>query len=199
MIEKRRGLGSDLAKIDAHKITDEEYEEIPEVTEEWFEKADLYEGDKLIRRGRPPTEAPKQAVSIRLSPDVLEHFRDTSILERAKQWLKPGGQVVASTGNIALWFMRLALLSGRFQYTPRGILDETHAKLYTHDSFHALIKQAGYNVTHEDYSVIPIEKLVQSVPSLEKAVVMFDSLQYALARSRPELFAYQFVLQAQPV
>ena len=131
--------------------------------------------------------------------DVLEHLRDTSILERAKQWLKPGGQVIASTGNIALWFMRLALLSGRFQYTPRGILDETHTKLYTHDTFRALIKQAGYDVTHEDYSVIPIEKLVQSVPSLEKAVVMFDSFQYTLARSRPELFAYQFVIQAQPV
>lgn len=26
-------------------------------------------------RGRPPTEAPKQAVSIRLDADVLEHYK----------------------------------------------------------------------------------------------------------------------------
>ncbi len=26
-------------------------------------------------RGRPPTEAPKRAVSIRLDPDVLAHFK----------------------------------------------------------------------------------------------------------------------------
>jgi uncharacterized protein (DUF4415 family) len=31
----------------------------------------------LIRRGRPKKEAPKVAVSIRLSPDVLERFKST--------------------------------------------------------------------------------------------------------------------------
>jgi SAM-dependent methyltransferase len=134
-----------------------------------------------------------------LFADVLEHLRDTSILSRAKQWLKPGGQIVASTGNVALWFMRGALLTGRFRYAPRGILDETHVKLYTRDTFRELIEQAGYGISHEDYSVIPIEKLAQSVASLEKTVVMLDSLQYALARARPGLFAYQFVMQARPV
>jgi hypothetical protein len=29
--------------------------------------------------------------------------------------------------------------------------------------------------------------------------VLIDSVQYALARSRPELFAYQFVVQAEPL
>jgi 2-polyprenyl-3-methyl-5-hydroxy-6-metoxy-1,4-benzoquinol methylase len=133
-----------------------------------------------------------------LFADVLEHLRDTGILTRAKQWLKPGGHIVASTGNVALWFMRLALLTGRFRYSPRGILDETHVKLYTQDTFRELVQQAGYAITQEDFSVIPIEKLAQSVPALEKAIVMFDSLQYALARSRPGMFAYQFVIQAQP-
>jgi 2-polyprenyl-3-methyl-5-hydroxy-6-metoxy-1,4-benzoquinol methylase len=133
-----------------------------------------------------------------LFADVLEHLRDTSILSRAKEWLKPGGQIVASTGNVALWFMRLSLMGGRFRYAPRGILDETHVKLYTRDTFRELVESAGYNVEREDYSVIPIEKLAQSIPSFEKAVVMFDSLQYALARSRPEMFAYQFVVRAQP-
>lgn len=75
MTQKKRALGSDLRKFDAHEITAEEYEEIPELTKEWFEQGDLYHGDKLIRRGRPPSKAPKEAVSIRLSPDVLEHFR----------------------------------------------------------------------------------------------------------------------------
>jgi uncharacterized protein (DUF4415 family) len=30
-----------------------------------------------IRRGRPPLEAPKQAIKLRLDPDVVEHFRAT--------------------------------------------------------------------------------------------------------------------------
>jgi uncharacterized protein (DUF4415 family) len=51
-------------------------DEAPELTEEWFATADLYEGDKLVRRGgRPRKAAPKEAVNIRLDPDVLAHFR----------------------------------------------------------------------------------------------------------------------------
>jgi len=33
------------------------------------------DGDKLIRPGRPKSDAPKLATSIRLDPDVLEHYR----------------------------------------------------------------------------------------------------------------------------
>ena len=75
MTERKRVPGTDLKKFDAHEITAEEYEEIPELTEGWFRSADLYRGGKLVRRGRPPSKAPKEAVSIRLSPDVLAHFR----------------------------------------------------------------------------------------------------------------------------
>jgi 2-polyprenyl-3-methyl-5-hydroxy-6-metoxy-1,4-benzoquinol methylase len=129
--------------------------------------------------------------------DVLEHLRDTSILDRCRQWLAPGGKVIASTGNIALWFMRLQLLAGRFQYAPKGILDETHVKLYTRDTFRQLVIQAGFDVTHEDYSVIPIEKLAEAIPSLHPAISVVDSVQHMLARWRPELFAYQFVVEGQ--
>ena len=51
-------------------------EDAPELTEEWFAKADLYEAGKLIRRGgRPKKAMPKEAVSLRLDPDVVAHFR----------------------------------------------------------------------------------------------------------------------------
>ena len=50
--------------------------EAPELTDDWFAKADLYQGQKLVRRGgRPKTAAPKEAVNIRLDPDLLAHFR----------------------------------------------------------------------------------------------------------------------------
>lgn len=75
MSGRKRSSRTDLAAVDAHEITPEEYAEIPELTDEWFEKADQYRGGKLVRRGRPPSEAKKEAVSIRLSQDVLKHFR----------------------------------------------------------------------------------------------------------------------------
>lgn len=78
MTENRKRIGSDLKRVDAHVIQPHEYDEAPELTAEQLASADVYDGDKLIRRGRPPLgERPKQAVKLRLSPDVLEYFRGT--------------------------------------------------------------------------------------------------------------------------
>lgn len=52
-------------------------DDAPHLDREWFESADLYDGDRLIRRGRPKAAAPKRAINIRLDPDVLAHFRAT--------------------------------------------------------------------------------------------------------------------------
>jgi uncharacterized protein (DUF4415 family) len=77
MSEKKRGSRTDLKALDAHVVTAAEYADIPELTDDWFEKADHHRGGKLIRRGRPPAAVKKEAVSIRLSPDVLQYFRAT--------------------------------------------------------------------------------------------------------------------------
>lgn len=50
-------------------------DDAPELTEEFFRRADVYEGNRLVRRGRPPSRSPKQPVSVRLDADVLAHFR----------------------------------------------------------------------------------------------------------------------------
>jgi uncharacterized protein (DUF4415 family) len=50
-------------------------DDAPELTDEFFERADIYHGEKLVRRGRPPTGKAKQLVSLRIDPDVLERLR----------------------------------------------------------------------------------------------------------------------------
>jgi uncharacterized protein (DUF4415 family) len=75
MTAKGKRIGSNLAQVDAHVIQPHEYEEAPEWTAEDFARADVYEGNKLIRRGRPRKERPKEAVKLRLSGEVLDHFR----------------------------------------------------------------------------------------------------------------------------
>jgi hypothetical protein len=52
MVTKKRDIGSDLERIDRHVVQPHEYEEIPELTDDFFERADHYRGGKLIRRGR---------------------------------------------------------------------------------------------------------------------------------------------------
>jgi uncharacterized protein (DUF4415 family) len=52
-------------------------DDAPRLTRDWFDRADLYHGDKIVRRGRPKSASPKEAVNLRLDADVLEHFRKT--------------------------------------------------------------------------------------------------------------------------
>jgi len=94
MNENKNVLGSDLSKIDAHVIQPEEYEEIPELTDEFFERADLHVGGKLVQRGRPKLSRRKVLLSVRYSLEVVEYFRSTGdgwqtrMDEALKEWLK---------------------------------------------------------------------------------------------------------------
>ena len=77
MPAKKRVLGSDLKKIDRHVVQPHEYDEIPELTENWFVSADHRRGGKMVRRGRPKSDDPKQLISLRLDADVLRWFKRT--------------------------------------------------------------------------------------------------------------------------
>jgi uncharacterized protein (DUF4415 family) len=70
-----KAIGSDLAKVDAYVLGPKDYEEIPKLTDEWFRRATLHIGGVPVSRGRPHALTRKQAVSLRLDPDVLAHFR----------------------------------------------------------------------------------------------------------------------------
>jgi len=50
MLAKKRVLGSDLKKVDRHIVQPHEYDEIPELTADWFASADHYRGGKLVQR-----------------------------------------------------------------------------------------------------------------------------------------------------
>lgn len=52
-------------------------DDAPELTEEFFERADEYIGDTLVRRGRPRAERTKQAVTIRYDADIIAAFKAT--------------------------------------------------------------------------------------------------------------------------
>ncbi|MGH8147162.1 MAG: BrnA antitoxin family protein [Rhodanobacteraceae bacterium] len=50
---------------------------LPEITDDWIAEADLYHGEKLIRRGRPKLANPRQLLSLRLPPRIIERWRAT--------------------------------------------------------------------------------------------------------------------------
>jgi uncharacterized protein (DUF4415 family) len=52
-------------------------DDAPDLTERFFDKAEIRQGDRIVRRGRPPLPNPKQAVKLRLDADVLSAYRKT--------------------------------------------------------------------------------------------------------------------------
>jgi uncharacterized protein (DUF4415 family) len=70
-LASRRTLGSDLKRVDAHVIKPEEYEELPEMTDEMFSRA------VFKKAGRPRSVNPKQMISLRLPPEVVARWKAT--------------------------------------------------------------------------------------------------------------------------
>ena len=50
-------------------------DDAPQLDRDWFKRAEIWEGNQLVRPGRRRKAAPKQSVSLRLDPDVLDYFR----------------------------------------------------------------------------------------------------------------------------
>jgi uncharacterized protein (DUF4415 family) len=67
----RRSLKSDLARVDAHKVRPEEYDELPELTDEMLSRA------KVNKGGRPVSPNPRKLISLRLPIEVIERWRTT--------------------------------------------------------------------------------------------------------------------------
>jgi uncharacterized protein (DUF4415 family) len=68
---RRRSLKSDLARVDAHAVTPQEYEELPELTEDMLARA------KLNKGGRPVSPNPRKLITLRLPADVIERWKAT--------------------------------------------------------------------------------------------------------------------------
>ena len=50
-------------------------DDAPALDRTWFEEAEIKDGDKVIRRGRPRSDNTKIAVSLRLDAQVLDWFK----------------------------------------------------------------------------------------------------------------------------
>lgn len=68
-------------------------DEVPELTEEFFQRADVYIGERLIRRGRPPLEKPKRQLTVRYDADIVDAFKaggpgwQTRMNDALREWL----------------------------------------------------------------------------------------------------------------
>jgi len=79
--------------------------------------------------------------------EVIEHLTDPwATVRRLGACLKPGGVLFASSPNVAHWQIVMNLIRGRFRYRESGIMDQTHLRWFTPESYQQLFVDAGLQV-----------------------------------------------------
>jgi 2-polyprenyl-3-methyl-5-hydroxy-6-metoxy-1,4-benzoquinol methylase len=97
-----------------------------------------------LEQGLPPLDGPFDLI---LALDVLEHLRwPEQTLADLVSKLSPTGTVIVSLPNVSHYTVISGLLRGRFDYTPRGIMDRTHLRFFTKETMEELLHNAGLRV-----------------------------------------------------
>jgi len=69
-------------------------EDAPELTDSFFDQADEFIGERLVKRGRPRASTHKRQLTVRYDAEVIDAFRATGAGWQArmnaalKEWLK---------------------------------------------------------------------------------------------------------------
>ena len=124
--------------------------------------------------------------------DVLEHVADpVATLRKVRPLLAETGSIVASIPNVAHGAVRLALLKGRFEYRPLGLLDATHLRFFTRGSVYETFREAG---------LVPVDVRRTTAGVFDTEIDVrrdeFDEGVVDAVEGDPESTTYQFVLRA---
>jgi SAM-dependent methyltransferase len=130
-----------------------------------------------------------------LAGDVLEHCsRPDLVLLQCHHLLRPDGCVVVSLPNVAHADVRLALLTGKFEYRPTGLLDQTHLRFFTRETIEKFVSGCGFAVESCFASTAPLGGTEFGPPdtSIPREAIEF------VQRDR-DSNVYQYVVRLVPV
>ena len=129
--------------------------------------------------------------------DVLEQLqRPERFAEElyAALSLNPRAKVIVSIGNVGFGMTRMLLLAGQFNYGKRGILDQTHTRLFTFSALRRLLEGAGFRII--DLRGVPAPfPLALGDSAASRALTSINSRG---ARLWKRFFAYQIYAIAEP-
>jgi GT2 family glycosyltransferase len=121
--------------------------------------------------------------------DVLEHLRAPErLLRQCQALLAPGGQLLTSIPNAGHAGLIGELMAGRLQYREEGLLDRTHLRFFTRQSWLGFLAEQGWGA-------IRLAGIQRDVPQSEFNVA-FDLLPSAVSAyvlALPDARTYQFI------
>ena len=83
--------------------------------------------------------------------DVLEHLRSPEkLILAAKRFLNSDGSILVSIPNASHNAVVMGLMDDRFDYTPTGLLDDTHLRFFTKTTFDQFVEEVGLHTSYVD-------------------------------------------------
>ncbi len=131
--------------------------------------------------------------------DVLEHLaRPEDLLRRAREWLQPGGRLIASIPNVRHHTVVRALLDGNWTYEPAGLLDRTHLRFFTRRDIEDLFRDTGFTIARWDAVPGPgDEEWWRSGPRSEVKAGRLH-IGNLPPEEAQEFYVYQYLVTAEP-
>lgn len=131
--------------------------------------------------------------------DVIEHLprpNHAALLDHLRQRFDdPPVRVVISVPNTAFFPVRFVFaFLGKLNYGRRGILDDTHAFLFTRASLAGLLEDCGYDILAWHQSAAPYELAIGK----SRLSDLLGRINAVAAKLWPTLFAYQIIVEATP-
>jgi 2-polyprenyl-3-methyl-5-hydroxy-6-metoxy-1,4-benzoquinol methylase len=138
--------------------------------------------------------------------EVIEHLVDPwKILTFIPRWLAENGCLIITTCNVAHWLMRKELMKGRWRYQEYGLLDKTHLRFFTYETFRQMLLDNQYQIIDEGYSMKDIY-IPLNLPFLNRSVTISGVIKKLFGNSvlhwyrskYKNLLAYQMAFKCVP-
>ena len=148
---------------------------------------------------KDPIDFELPPANVVLLMDVIEHIPRQDhvvLLDRLRRdYDDPAARVIISVPNTSFLPLRISFaLFGRLNYGRRGILDDTHAFLFTKHSLRELMEECGYDIHGWYYTPAPFA-LAFGDSRLARILTL---LHAKVACWLPSLFAFQNLIDARP-
>lgn len=129
--------------------------------------------------------------------DVIEHLKDPEdflkkLYDKTSENEKI--EILISTPNISFFIIRFMLLFGFFNYGKMGILDKTHTRLFTFQSFKKLIEDSNFEIVKTNGVPAPFPLAIGN-NLLSKIMINLNNFGISIWKS---FFSYQIILKIKP-